>query len=650
MKTRIAFFQFGFRYGNEVYLPYSVGLLWAYARTLPDVAERYENGGFVFLRDDPDRIVAGLDAPGVAAFSTYVWNWEMSVAVARRIKARFPACLIVFGGPQVPNRVGDFFARHPYIDVLVHGEGEVTFAELLREHAGARDYARVAGLSHAGGTSAPRPRTRELDRFPSPYLTGVFDDLLKLPYDFAAVWETNRGCPYACTFCDWGSSIAQKMSTWSEARLDAEIDYFGERRIRYVYGGDANFGILPRDVHIAERLAATKARLGYPDKFRVNFAKNSNERVRAIAKILNDQRLEKGITLSVQSMDETTLTTIKRRNMKYDSLAGFLKQYRRDGIAAYTEVILGLPGETYQSFKSGLDTLMEAGAHDCVLIYRCTVLPNAEMNDPTYRAAHGIKWKRMPIFLNHTFPGSDPVQEFEDAVVETATMSEDDYRRSLVFAWAQQAFHALHLTQVVAIYARARGGVRYAEFYERLLEFAEARPDTLVGEELRATRAKIADVLDRGQTWDIVVDGFTRLTWALEEASFLRISLELDRFYAELDAFLQFLDARGVVRIEPDVRADLLTYQKSILVQPERSGGAQVIDLHHSVHSFYQSIVTGVRGDDAELRAGRFRVVIDDPYAFSGDKEQYATKILFWGRRIGKLIYPRIEEQPLKSA
>src|SRR2546430_15406249 len=112
MKTRAYFFQFGFRYGNEVYLPYSVGALWAYARTLPEIDERYENAGFVFLRDDPDRIVTALDRPQVAAFSTYMWNWEMSVAVARRIKERFPACLVVFGRPHVPSAAEGFLARH----------------------------------------------------------------------------------------------------------------------------------------------------------------------------------------------------------------------------------------------------------------------------------------------------------------------------------------------------------------------------------------------------------------------------------------------------------------------------------------------------------------------------------------------------------
>src|SRR5262249_24207832 len=129
-------FQFSFRYGDEIYLPYSAGILWAYARTFPEIAQNFENKGFVFVREQPDAIITRVEEPSVAAFSTYVWHWEMSVAVARELKRRYPNCLTVFGGPQVPDadRLGDFFVQHPYIDIAVHGEGEITFAELLKQH------------------------------------------------------------------------------------------------------------------------------------------------------------------------------------------------------------------------------------------------------------------------------------------------------------------------------------------------------------------------------------------------------------------------------------------------------------------------------------------------------------------------------------
>ena len=112
-KSNLYCFQFSYLYGDEIYLPYSIGILWAYARTIPEINNNIQNKGFVILRENPSDIVSRLVDPKIVAFSTYVWNWEISVSVARIIKERYPNCLIIFGGPQVPNadRLGDFFEK-----------------------------------------------------------------------------------------------------------------------------------------------------------------------------------------------------------------------------------------------------------------------------------------------------------------------------------------------------------------------------------------------------------------------------------------------------------------------------------------------------------------------------------------------------------
>lgn len=645
-KCGLYLFQFSFRYGNEIYLPYSVGVLWAYASTFPEIAQSFENKGFVFVRDRPESIVSGLEAPGVAAFSTYVWNWEMSTVVAQEIKRRYPDCLTVFGGPQVPDpdRMVDFFERYPYIDIAVHGEGEITFAEILKQRASNRDYLSVAGLTYRGVSTAPRARTRDLNMFPSPYLTGVFEQLFALPFSYQTVWETNRGCPYGCTFCDWGSLTAQKLFTFDEERLYREIDYFGARKVNHVYMADANFGILPRDVQIAQYIAATKVRAGgFPSKLRVNYAKNNPDRVNEIAKILNSEQLDKGITLSVQSMNEDTLRIIKRKNLEYETLSAFIQKYQREGVNTYTEVIVGLPGESYRTFKEGIETLLEASAHDSLWIYRCTVLPNAPMNDPAYRAKHGIRTVRTPIFLNHTEPGSDPVQEYEDTVVATATLSRADYERCVLLAWAVQTFHALCLTQVVAIYARVHHAIQICDFYEELLEYGRKRPNTVIGEELLRTREKLVDVLERGGTWDNIVPEFSTLTWAMEEASYLRIALERDRFFNELEQFLDSLESRGLKSLDPRLRRDLLAYQKWIVVKYEDEAPTP-LTLGHSLYSFHRGVLTG---ETRPLRTGRFRLRAVEPQSFHGDMARYATEIVFWGRRGGKSFHQEIDEELL---
>jgi radical SAM superfamily enzyme YgiQ (UPF0313 family) len=647
-KIKLYLFQFSDLYGDEIYLPYSVGMIWSYARTLPEVANAYSDPGFVFRREEPSTIVSQLDNPGVAAFSTYVWNWEMSVAVARLIKERFPDCLIVFGGPQVPNadRLGSIFETYPFIDVLTHGEGEITFAEILKEHACGGNLKEIKGITYDGVSTESRPRTPDLSFFPSPYLTGVFDELFELPYKFHTVWESNRGCPYGCSFCDWGSSTMQKLHKFVEERLFKEIDYFGEKKISHVYMADANFGIIPRDVDVANYLADTKRKTGgFPAKLRVNYAKNNPDRVHQIAKILNAEQLDKGITLSVQTMNEDTLKINKRKNLKYDTLSSFIKEYQREGINTYTEIIMGLPGETYETFREGIDQLLGASAHNSLYMYRCSVLPNAPMNDVDFREEHGIRTARSPISLFHTRPGSDPVTEYEEMIVETAALSKEEYRRTLTLAWAVQTFHALNLTQIFAIYANSVDGLRFTDFYQHLLQFAARRPDSILGQEFLITGEKFDEVLLHNGHWDSTVPEFSDLTWPLEEASYLRLMLRHEQFYEEFKQFLDELQEEGLLTMAPELRRDLLTYQKAVVVKWDEDGST-TLDLDHSVHSFHRGILTG---EPKPLRKGRFRLHIRDPYGFSGDKKRYSTEIVFWGRRRGATIYHTVEEEDLHA-
>jgi radical SAM superfamily enzyme YgiQ (UPF0313 family) len=649
----VAFFQFnpGF-YSNQSYLPYSAGILWAYARTFPEIEDRYRNIGFFFIRQDAEELVRELEHVDVAAFSTYLWNWEISNAVAVALKRRFPHVLTIFGGPHVPNDASSLLSTHRHIDIAVHGEGELTLADILKEHLGGKNYGSIPGLSFNDGKKiqclqAVRDPVRDLDELPSPYLTGVFDSLLKQPYQFQATWETNRGCPYKCTFCYWGTDydFVQKLRKFSFDRLTAELEYFGDHKITFIYLADANFGIIERDLEIAERLAAVKVRKkGYPVKFKANYAKNSTERVVEIARILNREKLDKGIGLAIQSMDQEALVNIKRKNLKIESFARFMHQYKREGISTYVELILGLPGETYSSFRDGIDRLLVAGAHDSLFLHKCVILPNTEMDTPAYRAEHGIRTVRVPATLTHSSTPAGSVQETEELVIETATMSADDWKASFLLAWAIQTFHVLRLTQVPAIAAYAHERLPFGAFYEALIEFGRRAPNTLIGEELKRTEDVVEKVLRQGKGFDAVLPEFSDISWSPEEASFLRTCLQLDRFYSELADFLCDLSKDNRWSIGNDILADVLKYQRAIIVKWDRDGTDELL-LSCGVHTFYGDYL---KGYEACMKSGRFRVVVEDDLKYGGDKERFSREIVFWGRRGGRMTYDKVHEHPLE--
>ena len=215
---------------NTWTLPYlSLGMIAAYLRD-------FEEGRLAASYDIKSLLVGGpegyplaalyeevsVSGPGIYLFSSYVWNHERNLEVARELRSRNPDCLVVFGGPEVPKFDGDtedFLSQHGFIDIAVLGEGEASCAEILvalQGHTG-DDLSALADISgivyaHAGGSTrtGARDRIRDINSLPSPYLTGEFGDWF---YDFSnTILETNRGCPYGCTYCDWGSATLQKVT------------------------------------------------------------------------------------------------------------------------------------------------------------------------------------------------------------------------------------------------------------------------------------------------------------------------------------------------------------------------------------------------------------------------------------------------------
>ena len=111
--------------GENQFLPYSSATLWSYAQTQPDIVENYQLGGMFFEKQDYSQIVDSLDNPSVFGMSCYVWNANFNDGLAQLIKQRYPQCLIVYGGPHLPQTADDdWWAEHPYVDAVVYYEGE----------------------------------------------------------------------------------------------------------------------------------------------------------------------------------------------------------------------------------------------------------------------------------------------------------------------------------------------------------------------------------------------------------------------------------------------------------------------------------------------------------------------------------------------
>jgi hypothetical protein len=372
---------------------------------------------------------------------------------------------------------------------------------------------------------------------------------------------------------------------------------------------------------------------GYPKRFRMCTAKNSNNRIFEITKILADADMNKGATLSFQSMDDKTLSIVKRKNIKITEFSRLMDRYKKEGIATYTELILGMPGESYESTKDGMNTLIN-GQEDSIniYVYTCTALPNSEMSDPAYVEKYGIKLERMPILLSHSTPELDSLIEYNNVVVETASMSREDWRRTYMLCWAIQGLHCLGLTQYIAILFRKYFGLKYSDFYEKFVEYFTANRDTLIGGEVALTWNMVRGGQNGGR-FDRVLPQFGSIYWPLEEAAFLNLVVQKGRFYKEVRDFLDVLvydSGLDIGKVDPFLFDDIVLYESARIIGPQLPPPST--KLRYNLHEYLNgSMRLENRPTNIDIRA---------EVGFDGDFERYAREVVWYGRKGGKFHHP----------
>jgi hypothetical protein len=429
----------------------------------------------------PEDLIALVDSfdPHVVAFSNYIWNSNLASAAASWLRTVRPDTVIVMGGPNVnttePPAAVAFLAARPAVDFYIPQEGEVPFLRLLeafsmlgRSRAALVDqgvsgtwslapdrqslratYIDVPMATPPGGLDPRTGRLLDLDDIPSPYLTGIMDGYLEHP-GYVPLIETNRGCPYSCTFCSWGDMAKSKSSSFPVERILKELDYIAEAnsgRVSYLYIGDANFGLFQRDVEIAQRLRDLKDSRGFPEHVYLYFAKNSSKRVVEIASILRGMT---PISLSRQTQNAEVLQNIKRSNIDIETFNALSRQAKELGVDSFAELIYGLPGESLTSFLDGVHEVLGSDV-DGLHFFPAMLLDGSEMATAASRELYGLKGEYRAIDSSSGDYGPFAATEFEEIVTTTSVFSRDDYF----------TVRRLHFIQSVLVDAHAGGRIFY---------------------------------------------------------------------------------------------------------------------------------------------------------------------------------------------
>ncbi|MBL8774588.1 MAG: radical SAM protein [Acidimicrobiales bacterium] len=566
----------------------ALGMLTAAART-------HDGGGLsnwyeIRRQEEPASFLAdlaGRDGPAVVLLSNYVWSLDRDLDLARKARELCPGAVIIHGGPSTPKYPGDvdrFFAEHEgLVDVTVRGEGEDTLVAILEalgptfpapELDRLRD---VPGLSYRDPATGAvvrtddRDRIADLDALPSPYLTGEFDhlpaDAWNVPSGLLGlIFESNRGCPYGCTFCDWGSSTLSRIRKFDMERVDAEMRWAAERGLHAWTITDANFGIIARDVEIAERMGALKQELGNPRHFGFNVAKNTTKHLTAILDRLVEAGVIAHFSLAMQTRDQATLDAVERTNISTDHYLALAAAFRRRGLPLDADVMVGLPGQTVDSFAEDLQFCID---HEIpARMWITELLPNAPMNDPAYRERWGIE------------------TDEHEVVVATSTFSREDRRTMMRLRHAYTAFERFGILRHVVRYAQWDHGVPAMAVIGRIVERSEHDPER-----------------------------YPLLNWVARYFDFFNaVPVGWSAFFAEVGTFLE-----QEFGIGPSADRDAVLAAQSFVLPDLGRRFPATLDLPHDVAAYERDHTRGLWADGTPSRGGRLADYGPAPLTVYGD-------------------------------
>ncbi len=391
----------------------------------------------------PDRLLDALlqDPPDVLMLSNYVWNEALSHHFFRVAKQVNPKILTVMGGPNIslePERQRAYLGRHPSLDVYLLGEGDFRAWTLLQDYLN-------AGLSNpklgAGGIESAvyrdpggeavvnltQPRHKEVDEIPSPWLTGIQDEFFD--GKLAPMIETNRGCPFTCTFCVQGTTFYTKVHNFPVDRMKEEIQYIARRIKQFSPNmgtlriADSNYGMFERDVDISGYIGRMQRDYGWPTFIDATTGKNRPDRI-----IKSVEQVSGALVLyqAVQSLDEDVLRKVKRQTIKLEGYKALEIHMRGRGLRSVSDLILGLPGESLATHTKALHTLLDSNIHQ-MHNFQAMMLKGSEMETVASREMFQFDTRFRVLPKNFGIYAEDTVFDTEEIIVATDTLPFEDY-------------------------------------------------------------------------------------------------------------------------------------------------------------------------------------------------------------------------------
>lgn len=448
--------------------------------------------------------------PDILALSSYPWNHQLSLALFREFKSQNPNIITVMGGPNYPGepfRQQSFLAERPFLDFYTFLEGEIGFVNLLSRildvgtdlAAIRQDPIPSIHFLDDTGTLVRGPmidRIVDLDSIPSPYLNGSMDPFLEM--GIRPTLQTNRGCPFTCTFCVEGSDYHLKVRRFSQQRISDELTYIAERVNTEVPLSitDSNFGMYKQDVETCQVIRDLQDSHGWPNDIILTTGKNQQER------IIECVKLTRGafpVDLNLQSLHAPVLENIRRKNISVDALVAASSEARSISKTARSTaaLIMSMPGETLETHVASLRELVDMEI-DLIEVNQLLLLAGSEMDTKEYRDKFNMETRFRAV--NNHFGEFGPVSaiEVEEVCVATDIFSYEDYLEARNFLFFLGCYYVDHNMIELRKYLQSHG-IHVFDWIKKMRETADQAPEAFqqVFEDFKAaTRGELLETRD----------------------------------------------------------------------------------------------------------------------------------------------------------
>lgn len=362
-KVLLANIYSGLYHGRWIGLaPY---ILRAYARQF-EIGKQYEITVCQFHNEDSiEDVVDKINTinPDIIGLSLYVYNSKKTLEVISRM-----SCHVVLGGPHVTGVEKELLAENKNVSVIVTGEGEKPFVQLLEHFAGQMDVGKIPGVTTRESHVAPGQDLVDLNTIPSVYQE-IVDDLT-VPSNVC--FETSRGCPYKCGYCAW--SYDSKMRYYDLERVLKDLDIVcSNKNVKIIQSADSSlFCNRKRAKVILQHLILLNPRQEF--FFELHIEHVDDELIDLMAKLPNQE-----FSFGIQAVDEQTNRQMGRTFNQNVFKENFSKMaHKLTKAQLHVDILFPLPGDTLQGFKRSIEFALNLEKVHFIKFNSLILLPGSE--------------------------------------------------------------------------------------------------------------------------------------------------------------------------------------------------------------------------------------------------------------------------------